>query len=294
VPSRSRAAAHISLQVIVLLWGTTAILGRQITVKAIPLVWYRLLLVVPILALYVRARRIPLRIPSAAALRYGVVGALIGVHWLCFYGAIKVGGVASAVLTLSTIAFFTALIEPIVFKRRVVVGELAIGALVVAASVVLSQYELRVSALGLVLGYGAAFLAGVFGTLNGKLAHDEHPERMMLYEFAAALVVVSVCFVFAPSQLVVPSNEDIAWLVVFAVVCTVIPQVWIIYILRTLSPFTVAVSVNLEPVYALILAAVLFPGETLTARFYVGAALLFALVMINGMRRATTSGSRSQ
>jgi drug/metabolite transporter (DMT)-like permease len=284
---RSRTAAHISLQVIVLLWGATAILGRQISIHAIPLVWYRLLLVVPVLAFYVRLRRIPLRIPAATAARYAIAGALIGLHWLCFYGAVKVGGVASAVTALSTVAFFTALVEPFVFKRRLAIGELAIGALVVGASVILSQYELRVNALGLALGYGSAFLAGVFGTLNGKFAHDEHPERMMLYEFAAALLVVTAMFPFAPSQLVIPPDADLPWLVVFAVVCTVIPQVWIIYILRTLSPFTVAVSVNLEPVYALCFAALLFPEESLTLRFYVGALILFALVMLNGMRRVT-------
>jgi drug/metabolite transporter (DMT)-like permease len=196
------------------------------------------------------------------------------------------------VIALSTVAFFTALIEPIVFKRRVAASELVIGAFVVAASAFLSQYELRVSPLGLVLGYGSALLAGVFGTLNGKLAHDEHPERMVLYETAAALIVVTLCFPFAPSQFVVPSTTDMAWLVVFAIACTVVPQVWIIYVLRTLSPFTVAVSVNLEPVYALILAALLFPGETLTPQFYVGAAILFALVMLNGMRRATKTARK--
>ncbi len=288
MPPRSRTAAHLSLQVIVLLWGATAILGRQISIDAIPLVWYRLLIVVPVLALYVCARGIPLRVPVAAAMRYGLVGGLIGVHWLCFYGAIKVAGVASAVLALSTVAFFTALVEPIVFARRLAVSELAIGSIVVVAAAILSQYELQVSVLGLILGYGAALLAGVFGTLNGKLAHDEHPERLMFYEFTAALLVVTLCLPFAPSQLVVPPTEDLVWLVVLAVACTVIPQVWIMYVLRTLSPFTVAVTVNLEPIYALLLAAALFPGETLSVRFYVGAGILFALVMINGMRRATS------
>jgi len=92
-----------------------------------------------------------------------------------------------------------------------------------------------------------------------------------------------------PFQLVVPSSADLGWLTILAVACTVIPQVWIIYVLRTLSPFTVAVTVNLEPVYALLLAALLF-HETLSLRFYLAAGALFALVIINGARRTARRG----
>ena len=283
--------AQVSLQIIVLLWGCTAILGRQISISAIPLVWYRLLIVVAVLAVYVPARGIALRIPLRAALRYSAVGALIGLHWLCFYGAIKVAGIATAVLSLSTATFFTALCEPIVFRRRVATSELAIGAVVVAAAALLIQYELHATPLGLALGLGSAVLAAVFGVLNGKLAHHERPERLMLYELTAAAVVVTLCFPFAPSQLVVPPAADVGWLAILAVACTVVPQVWIIYVLRTLSPFTVAVSVNLEPVYALILAALLF-GETLSARFYAAAAVLFGLVVLNTIRRSARSAPR--
>lgn len=282
----SRAAAHVSLQVITLLWGCTAILGRQISIQAIPLVWFRLLIVVGVLLLYVPARRIPLRVPGRAVARYALVGTFIGLHWLCFYGAIKVAGIATAVISLSTVTFFTALIEPIVFRRRIAPAELAIGVIVVVAAALLIQVELHATPFGLALGLGSALLAAIFGVLNGKLAHDERPERLMLYELAAALVVVSA---FVPFQLVVPSSADLGWLAILAVACTVIPQVWIIYVLRTLSPFTVAVTVNLEPVYALLLAALLF-HETLSLRFYVAAGALFALVIINGARRTARRG----
>ena len=278
----TRAAAHLSLQVIVVLWGLTALLGHAISIDAIPLVWYRLLIVVAVLAIYVPARGIAFRIPRQAALRYSLIGAIIGLHWLCFYGAIKVAGIATAVLALSTITFFTSLIEPIVFRRRVVAAEVVIGAIVVGAAALIIQYELRASAVGLALSLGSALLAAIFGVLNGKLAHDERPERLMLYELVAALVVVSL---FMPWQFVVPSTADVGWLTVLAIACTVIPQVWIIYVLRTLSPFTVALTVNLEPVYSFLLAAVLL-GQTLSVRFYVGAGVLFALVLLNAARRA--------
>lgn len=285
----SRPAAHALLHGIVLLWGATAILGRYLSIAAIPLVWYRLLLVVLVLAALVPLRGHALRVPRRVALRYAAVGAVIGLHWLCFYGAIKVAGVATAVLTLSTIACFTALIEPVVFRRRVDAAELVLGSTVVVGVSLLLQAEVEGDTLGLALGLGSAVLAAVFGVLNGKLASGDAPERMMLYELTAAFVVVSACFVFAPGQFVPPAEitrGDWIGLGVLAVLCTVVPQILVLLVLRTLSPFTVAVSTNLEPVYALILAALVFPdAEVLRGRFYAGAALLLGLVAVNAIRR---------
>ena len=273
-----------------LLWGCTAILGRQISIQAIPLVWYRLVIVVAVLGVLVPLRGHAFRVPRAAALRYAAVGVVIGIHWLCFYGTIKVAGVATAVLTLSTMAFFTAIVEPLVFRRRVDGRELVIGAIVVAGVALLIQVELAPSPLGLALGLISALFASVFGVWNGKLAHHEPPERLMLYELLAAGIVVTLCFAVVPSQFVVPTRADLGWLVVLGVMCTVVPQVLIIHVLRTLSPFTVAVSVNLEPVYALIIAALVFPDDKpLTARFYAGAAVLLGLVIVNGIRRTTAA-----
>lgn len=291
----SRGSAHAALQVIVLLWGATAILGRQISISAIPLVWYRLLICVVALTAVVRFRGLSLRLPRAQALRYAGVGAIIGLHWVCFYGAIKVAGIATAVLTLSTVAFFTAIVEPIVFRRRVVAAELVLGALVVVGAALLLQLELAVEPVGLALGLGSALFAAVFGTLNGKLAHAQPPERLMLYELAAAAVTVTLCFVPFPATFVAPSQlplADLGWLLVLGIACTVIPQVWIIHVLRRLSPFTVALTVNLEPVYALILAVIVFPDDApLTLRFYLGAALLLALVLVNARIRGARSGA---
>lgn len=291
-PALSRPAAHASLQVIVLLWGCTAVLGREISIESIPLVWYRLLVVVAVLGALVPLRGIAIRIASRDVLRYLIVGAIVGLHWLCFFGAIKQAGVATAVLSLSTVTFFTALVEPIVFRRRVDVGELVIGAIVVGGAALLIQVELKADALGLALGLGAALFAAIFGTLNGKLAHAEPPERLMLYELTGSALTVTLCFVIWPSQFVSPwqlSGSDAGWLIVLGVMCTVIPQVWIIHVLRTLSPFTVAVTVNLEPVYALILTAILYPADQpLSVRFVIGASVLFALVIANGVRKSRT------
>lgn len=289
-PKLSRPAAHALLHGIVVLWGLTAILGKQISISTIPLVWYRIALVVIVLAALVPLRGHALRIPWQRARGYFFVGAFIGIHWLCFYGSVKVAGVATGVLTLSTIAFFTALIEPVMFARRLDLRELVIGGFVVAGAALLLTVEVAANPLGIALGLASALFAACFGVMNGRLAHrGEPPERLMLYELTAAVATVSVCFVFVPSQFVAPwhlSAADLGWLLVLAVVCTVVTQVLILSVLRTLTPFVVAVATNLESVYSLILAAILFHDEPLTARFYLGAAVLFALVGLNAVRKA--------
>ncbi len=273
-----------------LLWGCTAILGKQISIATIPLVWYRIALVVIVLAALVPLRGHALRLPWHRARGYFFVGVFIGIHWLCFYGSVKVAGVATGVLTLSTIAFFTALIEPLLFRRRVDIRELVIGTVVVGGAALLLEVEVRAEPLGIALGLASSLFAACFGVMNGRLAQrDEPPERLMLYELVAAVATVSVCFAFVPSQFVAPwhlSMADIGWLAVLAVMCTVVPQVLILDVLRTLSPFTVALATNLESVYSLILAAILFHDEPLTPRFYLGAGVLFTLVGLNAVRKA--------
>lgn len=280
--SPSRSTAHALLQLTVLLWGATAVLGQAISIHAIPLVWYRLVLTVPIAFAVTVVRRHAIRLPWDRTWRYGVTGAVIGLHWICFYGAIKQAGIATAVITLSTNAFWTALIEPIAFKRRVAVAELGIGVAVVIGAALLVQYELNADVFGMALGFGSSMFASVFGVLNGRFARGERPERLLAYEMLAALVVVSIGFAFDPAT---PTNEDLGWLAILAVMCTVIPQLLSLVVLRVLPPFTVALAVNLEPVYALVLAAVVFPNsEALSARFYVGAGLLIALLVANAAR----------
>jgi drug/metabolite transporter (DMT)-like permease len=282
----SKPASHVLLHVTVLLWGFTAILGHAISIHAIPLVWYRIAITIGVLAVLLPLRGQPLGAPWRSFWRAAVVGAFIGIHWLCFYGSIKQAGIAIAVLTLSTLAFFTAVLEPIVFRRRAAIGELAIGAVVVVGVALLVQLHGHPDMFGVLLGFGSALFSAIFGVLNGKLAPHEPPMRLLFHEMIAAFAVVSLAFVFVPSEFVVPDRTDVVWLVVLAVACTVVPQVWALIVLRTLSPFTIAVCVNFETVYALVLGAILFPEtEKLSAKFYLGAAILLGLVVLNGARR---------
>jgi drug/metabolite transporter (DMT)-like permease len=211
------------------------------------------------------------------------IGVLVALHWLCFYGCIKYAGVAVAVLCLSSLTFFTALLEPIIFKRGVVVAELLIGLAAVGGVALLVKFETKATPVGLALGLLSSFFSAFFGTLNGVWSRGEPAERVTLHELTAALVVTSLAFTvweFVPPWALTAS--DALWLVLLALVCTVFPWLATMRILETLSPYTLALAVTLEPVYSLVLAWVLFPGEEqLTWRFYAGAAALLSLVLLN-------------
>jgi drug/metabolite transporter (DMT)-like permease len=287
----SRPRAHALLHFTVLLWGTTAILGKSIHIAALPLVFYRVVMVSALMAAVLVARRVPFRVPAARLVRLAAAGVLVALHWILFYATIKRAGVTVAVLCLSTITFFTALLEPLVFGRRVRRHELALGALVVVGVVLLLRFEAKADLTGYAMGLGSAFFSAAFGTWNGQLVVGERAERVTLYEIASAAVTAALAFVvrggfIAPWDV---SVHDWLLVTVLAVGCTLLPWLWSLRVLKTLSPYTVAISVSLEPIYSIAFAFVLWPDEErLHPRFYVGVVLLVALVVANGLlkRRA--------
>lgn len=279
----SAPAAHALLHVTVFVWGFTAILGRLISLSAVPLVWYRLLIVLPVMAAVLRFKRLPFGTNARTTRAFWGIGVLVGLHWLCFYGCIKYAGVAVAVLCLSSLTFFTALLEPLVYRRAVVPAELIIGLLAVVGVSLLVKFETRATPMGLTLGLLSSLFSAGFGTLNGVWSRNEPGERVTLHELSSALVVTSLAFVawdFVPPWAL--SASDGLWLVLLGVGCTVFPWLASLKVLETLSPYTLALAVTLEPVYSLVLAWVLFPAEeALTWRFSAGAAGLLGLVVLN-------------
>ena len=281
----SRSRAQALLHFTVLLWGTTAILGKSIHIAALPLVFYRVTLVSVLMAAVIVRRRVPFAVSFRRAVELSGAGVLVALHWVLFYAAVKLAGVSIAVLCLSTVTFFTALLEPLVFKRPVKRHELVLGALVVVGVVLLLRLEVHGSAKGYTMGLASAFFSAAFGTWNGSLIRRERAERVTLYELTAAGIACGICFLFF-GGFVAPWDVTLAdWglLSFLAVACTLLPWLWSLRILRTLSPYTVAISVSLEPVYSILFAFLLWPNEErLTVRFYIGGAVLIALVFLNG------------
>lgn len=273
----------------VFVWGFTAILGRLISLSAVPLVWYRLLVVLAVMPAVIWWRGLSMRVSGPQLRKFALAGAMVAIHWLLFYGCIKYAGVAVAVLCLSTLTFFTALLEPIVFKRRAVVSELLIGFGVMLGVGFLVKVETNTDFTGLAMGIGSALFSAGFGTMNGKLARESAGEVMTFYELSAAAVVTSLFFLLQPGTFVSPatlSGTDGMLLLLLGVGCTVLPWMWSLRVLQTLPPYAMALAVSLEPVYAMGLAWFIFPGaEQLTWRFYVGVLLLLGLVVLNTLRK---------
>lgn len=273
----------------VLVWGFTAILGRLISLSAVTLVWYRLAVVVAVMPLVLWWRKLPWRVSLKQQRFLGLVGALVAIHWLLFYGCIKYAGVSVAVLCLSTVTFFTALLEPFVFGRRPLLGEITLGLAVMLGVGFLVKVETGTDETGLALGLGSALFSAAFGSLNGKLARQIPGEVVTFWELFAAGAVTTVFLAFQPQEFILPTQlsvRDWCLLLALAIGCTVLPWLWSLRVLQTLAPYTLALAVSLETVYAMGIAWFVFPDtEQLTWRFYVGATLLLSLVALGTWRK---------
>lgn len=286
----SPARAHALLHVTVFVWGFTAILGKLISLNAAALVWYRQLFAAGALLVWLAARRRLRPLARADVLRLAGIGALVCLHWFTFYAAIRISGVAIAVICLSATSLFVSVLEPALYKRPLHPPEVLLGTAVIAGVVLLTRGQARADAWGVTLGLSSAFFSALFGTLNGRLTQRLDAAHMTLVELGGASVWLSVALLAWPQAWVPPqalSAADTGWLLVLAVGCTVLPWQWSLTVLRTVSPFTVALAVNLEPVYSMALAYLLFPSEErLDAGFYAGAALIVALVLGHGLLRS--------
>jgi drug/metabolite transporter (DMT)-like permease len=282
-PSAERRARW-SLHLCVLLWGFTAILGKLITLPTGALVVWRMGLVAALLALWPRVWRGIDAISRVQILRYAAIGVVIALHWLAFYGSIRLANASVAVGCVALGSVFAAIIEPLITGRSHERAELLLGLLVIpgmallVGGVPLSMY------LGVAVGVLSALLAALFAALNKRYATDDPPEAVTLIQMTAGAVAIALgaSIVFGVDQtLRLPDAPDLGWLLVLAVACTLLPFMLWLQALRHVSAFTTQLTLNLEPVYAIVLAALLFHEyRQLTPSFYAGVAVIIATVFL--------------
>ena len=276
----------------VLLWGFTAILGKLITLPALPLVWWRMLIVVAALALVPKVWRGLRGMPARVRWAYAGIGALVALHWLTFYGAIKLSNASVAATCIAFATPMTALVEPLLTRQKFQPRDLLLGLAslpgiwLVVGGVPAGMHP------GIVAGVASAFLVAVFGTLNKRMVEAGDPLTVTALELGAGTLVLTLLAplmpllvpAFAGPLLVVPTGMDAFWLVLLALACTLFPFALCLVALRHLSAFTAQLSVNLEPIYAIVLAAILFgEQQELSARFYAGVAIILAVVFAQGL-----------
>jgi drug/metabolite transporter (DMT)-like permease len=272
----AHSRALFQLHLCVVLWGVTAVLGKLITLPATQLVWWRMLLVTLALACFPRVWRAIREIPRRLVGVYAGIGCVIAVHWLAFYGSVKLANASVAATTMALAPVVVALIEPWITGARFERHNLLLAILVIP---------------------GVA-LAAVFNLLNKRYLGHQDAMAVTWIELGAGFLLLAVFGPFmAPDggSVVLPSLQDSAWLLVLAVFCTLIPFVVSLGTLRHLSAFTTQLAINLEPVYAILLA-VLFLGEArdLDGLFFLGVAIVLAAVFGHGwLQQRLTDERRS-
>ena len=290
--NRDTTRALWQIHLCVLLWGFTAILGKLITLPALPLVWWRMLIVVAALALLPRVWRGVRAMPLRARWAYAGIGALVALHWLTFYGAIKLSNASVAATCIAFATPMTALVEPLLTRQRFQPRDLLLGlASLPGIWLVVGGVPAGMHA-GIVAGVVSALFVALFGTLNKRMVDGGDPLTVTALELGAGTLTLTLLApvmpllvpAFAGPLLLVPTGMDAFWLVVLALACTLFPFALCLVALRHLSAFTAQLSVNLEPIYAIVLAAIIFgEQQELSGRFYLGVALILGVVFAQGL-----------
>lgn len=274
--------AYLQIHVCVVLWGFTAVFGRLITLDALPLVWWRMLLVAVILALVPRVwRGVRVMTPGLLA-SFAAIGVVIALHWLTFYGAIKLANASVGATCMALGPVFLAFVEPLITRRRFDARELALGAAMIPGVILVVGGVPSGMRMGIAVGAFSALLVAVFGTLNKLLVHRADALAVTAVELTAGAVLLTVVTALLPSaSFPIPAPRDAAYLLVLAVGCTIVPFSLALVALRDLTAFGAQLAVNLEPVYAVLLAALLLnEHHDLGPRFYSGVAIIVGLVLL--------------
>ncbi|HEU4619003.1 MAG TPA: DMT family transporter [Gammaproteobacteria bacterium] len=284
---RRERVAELQIHFCVLLWGFTSILGKVISLGALPLVWWRMLLVVAALAAVPSVWRGLAAMPSRLRAAYAGIGVLVALHWLTFYGAIKLANASVAATCIALAAPLTALVEPWLAGARFSWRDLVLGVAVLpGVALVVGGVPPGMQA-GVAVGAVSALLVAVFGSLNKRLVHRGQPLAVTGLELAAGALALTLLAplmpmlfpVFAGPLLVVPAPRDALLLLALALACTLLPFALSLVALRHMSAFAAQLAVNLEPVYAILLAIALLGEQREVGRqFYLGAAVILAAV----------------
>jgi drug/metabolite transporter (DMT)-like permease len=288
--------ALIELHACVVLWGFTAILGKLITLPALALVWWRMLLVTLALACFPRVWRGLRQMSGRQVAIYAGIGVVVAVHWLAFYGSVKLANASVAATCMALAPVVTALIEPAITGARFERHNLLLGILVVPGVALVVGGIPGAMQLGFWVGVISAALAAVYNLLNKRFLGHQDAMAVAWVELGAGFLLVAAINPFvapAGASLVLPSVQDGAWLLALAFLCTLIPFAVSLATLRHLSAFTAQLAINLEPVYAIVLA-VLFLGEAreLDGLFFLGVAIVLAAVFGHGWLQTRLTDER--
>lgn len=283
---KEKTLTLVILHIAVFLAGWTGIFGRLISLGGLPLVWYRMITSVVVLAAVLGVMRRLHRTPLRAVLKIGGCGILLAMHWVAFFASIQASNVSIGVACVATSCFFTTLFDPLLNRKRLQGKNILLSFIAIAGILFIFSIDVRFR-LGIALGLLCAALYSIFSILNISVAEEtgEDSATMLLYELMGGVLFLTFCIpafhALYPAEPVVPAGNDWLSLLLLGSIFTVIPFLFQLMALRKLSAFTVNIAYNLEPLYSIAIAAVLF-GELREVgfSFWVGMVLIILSVLL--------------
>jgi drug/metabolite transporter (DMT)-like permease len=266
----------------VFVWGFTGILGAVISASATHLVWYRVLIAFITLFIYFKASKTDFKVSRQAFFKLFFTGAIVALHWILFFQAIKISTVSVTLVCLSSLTLFTAILEPLINRKTISKTEIIIGFLIIIGIYLIFKFESQYT-LGIIFGLSSAFCASLFSIINSKQIKNRTAPIISFYEMIGAWVWITV-YLAATNSLnfeMLLTPYDIFYLLILGTVCTSIAYVAGVSVMKELSAFRVALITNLEPIYGIILAY-LFLGkqEQMTTGFYFGADIILGSIFL--------------
>lgn len=282
----------VHLHLIVFIWGFTAVIGKLISLDALPLVWYRMALAMGLVFVYLKYKKYALKLSLPKVLALLGTGAVIALHWVTFFKAIKLSNVSIALACMSVGALFAALLEPLWYKRKMIGYEVVFGLLVVLGLGIIFRVETQYWQ-GILLAISSAFLVAVFSLLNGNFIKTLKPSVIAFYEMAGGVLLLSIYLAFKgsfTSYFWRISPSDFGYLFLLSSLCTAYAFIASVKLMAYISPYSVMLTTNMEPVYGILLAFVVFgESEHMSSLFYLGALLILVTVIANGILKSKSS-----
>jgi drug/metabolite transporter (DMT)-like permease len=268
--------------------GLTAPIGNLIQLNGLYLVFYRMLLTVlaliPIYLLHQRSNEVVLK----DKVRLMLIGVLIAIHWVCFYGSIKLANVSVALVCISCVGLFTAILEPFMFKTKFIWNELLIGLLSLIGILFIFQFDIQFRT-GILVGLVSSLFASIFTILNKRLTTQYTTQTIQTFEMLGGLGFLTIVLLgiknYQHSNFILPTPSDWFWLIILSLICTVLANYLMLSALKKISAFTLNVTLNLEPVYGIIIAIILFQEhKQMGMGFYIGMSLIAISVLLQMLR----------
>lgn len=284
---KSNLKHYLHLHFLVFIAGFTAILGEAITIGSIELVWHRMFVAFLLTFVFLLIKKDKFIITLNNFFKFFIAGIIIALHWVTFFEAIEQSNISITLAMFSTGAFFASIIEPIFFKRKIKIIEIFLGFLVIIGVYIVMNADVN-SLLGVFLGISSALLSSLFSVINGKFVQNSSPLVISFYEFFGGIIFLySYLLITGSSERLIIENYfsyDYLFIFILGSICTAYAFIASVHIMKYLSPYTLVLTYNLEPIYGILLAIIIFPeNEKMSTSFYIGTFIIISTIIINSI-----------